>query len=82
MDYWESLKVMQDFEDFKENWYGCMMCACDHGCNGWLLQNAGKALRVFEAVQKGATPAELDAIVQQNADDVYIQIRKEMWERK
>lgn len=81
-DYWESQKTMPNFADFMDSWHGSMMCACDHGCNGWLLQNSGKAYRVFQAVTRGATAEELDAIVQKHVTEINVEIRKEMWEKK
>lgn len=81
-DYWEEQKKMPTFAEFVDTWHGSMMCACDHGCNGWLLENAGKAYRIFQAQARGATVEELDAIVQRHVNDVAKEIRKEMWDKK
>lgn len=80
-DYWESLRKAENFADFMDTWHGCWACACDHGCNGWMLENSAKAYRIFQAVAKGATAAELDVIVQTSATEIKSELRKEMWNK-
>jgi len=53
----------KDFKSWQGEWDGCMMCACDHGCNQWLVKNQSKASLVMRVLSsKGST--KLDKIVQ------------------
>lgn len=79
-DYWEELKVQPDLDTWLDNWHGCFMCGCDHGCNGWLVQNAGKAYRIIEALQKDNTQ-NLDSIVQKHINEVNLSIVEDSHER-
>jgi hypothetical protein len=78
-DYWEAKNRQPSYNDWLEEWHGSVLCACDHGCNQWLAENAGKAHELLLALQKGATEMELDAIVQKHVSEVNIAIVERMW---
>ena len=69
-DYWEDQKKTASLKEWMDLLSGSIICGCDHGCNGWIANNGGKAYKVIEALQKGAKPEELDVIVQKHTDDV------------
>ncbi len=54
--YWEKQKTQKDFESWLSMYDGCVGCACDHGCNQWLVENQTKAALMFRIIRnKGTT---------------------------
>lgn len=80
-DFWENEKRKSTFAEWLETLRGSKMCNCDHGCNQWIVENAGKTVRLFEAIAAGAPAEELDRIVQMHTKEVnrgmYEEVRAE-----
>jgi hypothetical protein len=81
MGYWDDARKQPSVKDWLEFWHGCVICNCDHGCNGWIIENAGKAYRLLQASLNGKSEDFLDSVVQQGVSDVTNLIHKEMWDR-
>jgi hypothetical protein len=79
-DYWEAKNRQPSYNDWLVEWHGSILCACDHGCNQWLAENACKAHEIMLALQKGATELELDVIVQKHVSEVFGEIHQRMWD--
>lgn len=77
-DYWEDQKKQTDLKTWMEELRGSILCDCGHGCRDWIANNGAKALKLIEALQKGAKPEELDAIVQKHTSEV----GKEIWDER
>mgnify|MGYP000894220598 CR=1 FL=1 len=75
-DYWEEQKKQPDLNTWLEELRGSILCDCGHGCRDWIATNGGKALRIIEALRKGADISILDGIVQKHTDEV----RKDIWD--
>jgi len=72
-DYWENQKVQPDFKTWIETWHDSIICGCDHGCNGWLAQNAGKAYRIIQYFYNSKecnSHIILDSIVKEHVNEV------------
>jgi hypothetical protein len=78
-DFWEAENKKATFAEWLDAMRGCKMCNCDHGCNQWIVSNAGKTVRLFEALAAGAPPEELDRIVQMHTKEVNRGMYEEMW---
>jgi len=76
-DYWENQKKQPDLQTWLEELRGSILCDCGHGCRDWIASNGGKALRIIEALQKGADISTLDAIVQKHTDE----IGRDIWDQ-
>lgn len=81
-DYWENSKKQPNFKDWMDFLEGCLLCACDHGCNQWIAQNGGKMLRIAKEAQSVLSSEKLDVIVQADTDLVNSQIWRERFDRK
>jgi hypothetical protein len=79
-EWWESRNKAPNYSAWLDDWHSSIICACDHGCNQWLAENAGKAHELLLAMQKGATEMELDAIVQKHVSEVNIAIVTRMFD--
>ena len=60
-------RVSENFEDFMSELRGSVICDCDHGCRQWISDNGSTAHALIEALQNGAKPEDLDAIVQKGS---------------
>jgi hypothetical protein len=76
------------YGDFKDEMEGCIMCACDHGCNQWLARNAVKMLAIMEQLEtmsedidEAAAIEVLDRMAQRPAieygKDLYEKMKRE-----
>jgi hypothetical protein len=81
-DYWESKNKKPNYHAWLVEWHGCVICACDHGCNQWLAENAGKAFSLLEALDRKASAEELDTIVQKHVSEVTGDIFKKAFEEE
>jgi hypothetical protein len=72
--------VNTTYEGFKAEWEGCIMCACDHGCNQWLARNAAKMLAITEELRRYSNDMPMsaaDKLAQTPADE----FGKRLWQR-
>ena len=79
-NYWEDSKKQPDLKTWLEFYHGCLICACDHGCNQWVAENAGKAYILIESLQKGQSLGFCDGVVQTDVADINNDIFQAMWE--
>ena len=70
-----------NYESWLKEWYGSLACACDYGCNQWILTNAGKAYKLMISIKMGATETELDNIVNKEIKEINKEFLTEMRER-
>ena len=80
MSYWEESHKQESFRDFLDFWHGCILCSCDHGCNEWIVKNAGKAFLIMEKLVNQNYPS-CDEIIQKHSKDVTIGIWEENIEK-
>lgn len=87
-EYWEFWKNFKDkdyvwkgyLDNFLDYWEGCTLCACDHGCNSFILQNAVKMQAILEALVKGVSGDELDLLVQRDEKEFVDDLHSSIWE--
>lgn len=67
--YWQKMEIQPSFKEWKEFYDGCLMCACDHGCNQWLKEQQARASLLFDAI---STPGSTkpDKIAQMSLERV------------
>ena len=81
MTYWEQQSKQPSFKDWLDFWEGCIICSCDHGCNGWIVKNSGKAYSIIKALQEGKSEDYLDGLAQKEDIDVGWQVWKDLRKR-
>lgn len=80
--FWEFAEKQEDFISqfhvWMDYWEGCVMCACDHGCNQFLLENAAKMVAILRAANSyTAQQDELSALAKKDESE----FRTELWKR-
>jgi len=63
-EYWKSTEVQPDIDTWLGFWDGCVHCACDHGCNQWVMEQTARASLIMNAMRQGKSKDRLDKLVQ------------------
>jgi len=80
--FWEFAEKQDDyrgaFRTWIDYWEGCCLCACDHGCNQFLQENAAKAAALLSAASTtDTTMTTLDAMARKDEKEFLV----ELWKR-
>lgn len=63
-DYWKKTEVQPNVDEWLSYWEGCLICACDHGCNQWVKEQGHRAALIMRAMRLGSKKSVLDKLVQ------------------
>lgn len=58
------MEVQPDFKTWLGFYNGCVHCACDHGCNQWLVEQQARASILFRTLANPKATAKIDKITQ------------------
>ena len=61
-DSWKATETQKDFQSWLSFYEGCLMCACDHGCNQWVKEQTQRAALLFRILSKPNATTKLEKV--------------------
>ena len=63
-------ETYDSYKDWKSNYDGCLMCACDHGCNQWVASQSRRTSLILRILTKKDSNTSLDKVVKMTDERV------------
>lgn len=83
--FWKFAEKQPDFishfHTWMDYWEGCVLCACDHGCNQFLLANAAKAAALLRARGNAESLDELNQLAMKDEGEFSTELWKRSFDR-